>query len=244
MKQFTRIEDFNNGVLDDRQRMQFLEELNTNTALARELRLSKAIDSAITDQKARTFEYALQNAQKAYERNRAFALIYKVAASIAFLAIIGGSVLFYMNAQPTGIDKIASQYYEVYQPLNGMRGVDPVQNMSVKKAFETYSKGDYRSASAQFGAIAKADPSNIQARFYKACADMETGSAKQAAALFTSIIVSQDNFYTPLAEYYLGMCYLKTGEKDLAIRQFEKVANHQGGYQAKASKILKDLKSL
>lgn len=244
MDHFTRIEDFSNGLLKDNQRKQFLQDLDTDSVLAKEFHLSESIDAAISDQKSRAFESALLHAQRTYERKRSYTLIYKAAAAFAVLAIIGGSVLFDINTPSSGMDKLVAQYYEVYQPLNGMRGVDPVQNLAVKKAFETYSKGDYQSAIIQFESIVKANPANMQARFYQACACIETGSDKKAIVLLNSIIATQDNFYTPLADYYLGMCYLKTGEKELAIRQFDKISSRQGGYQAKASKILKDLKRL
>jgi|GEM_PF-5498933 len=244
MKHFTRIEDFQNGVLENGQRMQFLQDLKTDSSLAREYELSQAIDTAISDQKTRDFESALGVAKRAFEKKRSFSLIMKVAAAITVLGIIGGSTLLDLNNRPSGIAKIADSYYEVYQPLNGMRGADPLESAYRKQAFDAYKKGDYATAISNFEKIAIADPTNVQARFYQACAFLETGASDKAVTLFTTIITSRDNFYSPLADYYLGMAYLKSGKKDLAIQQFEKVSNHQGGYQVKAGKILNALKSL
>jgi tetratricopeptide (TPR) repeat protein len=244
MSQFTRIEDYKNGLLSTELQQQFLQDLQSDSALEKEFRFSEAIDRAIGDERARNFERALKSAHKTYERKHSYTLLLKAAASLAILAVIGGSALFYMNGRPSGMEKIAGKYYEVYQPLNGLRSADPGQNQNIRTAFDAYRNGNYDAAISLFDRIAVVNPANIQVRFYQAVSYLEIDKPGQAISMFTAIIEARDNFYTPLAEYYLGMSYLKTGDKNAAIRQFEKIASQQGGYQAKAKEILKELKSL
>ncbi|MEI6576433.1 MAG: tetratricopeptide repeat protein [Bacteroidota bacterium] len=244
MTHIIRIEDFKNGLLNEITETQFVNDLQNDRELEREYKLSEAIDSAIGDEKTRKFEASLNMARRQYERKPSYSILYKAAASFAILAVVGSSVLFYINGHQSRMEKISSMYYETYKPINGLRSADPGQNLNVKAAFDAFRKADYDKAIQGFEKISKTNPANQQVRFYQAVSYLQIEKPNQAMPLFLAIIASDDNFYKPLSDYYLGMCYLRIGDKNAAIRQFEKVSAHQGGYQGKATRILQDLKAL
>ena len=71
---------------------------------------------------------------------------------------------------------------------------------------------------------------------------MEIEEYNNAGISFNKVISQNDNLYIEQAEWYLGMVYLFTNEKEKARIQFRKIKNGEGYYRDEAAKILRKLK--
>ncbi|MGC8893480.1 MAG: outer membrane protein assembly factor BamD [candidate division WOR-3 bacterium] len=83
------------------------------------------------------------------------------------------------------------------------------------------------SATCRDKALSVEEPFSLEDRFHEAMSLYEQGQYAKAAEAFKS--VAQHNpihTYTDDAEYYLGMCYLKTGKPSEASSSFNKIVQY------------------
>lgn len=69
---------------------------------------------------------------------------------------------------------------------------------------------------------------------------MGLGNIPAAITLFSDLLSSKDQF-VPEAQWYLGLCYLKTGDNLKARSLMETMSETEGIYKKKAQLILKNL---
>jgi len=71
---------------------------------------------------------------------------------------------------------------------------------------------------------------------------MENQRFIEAAYAFTRLINSRTNKYREESEWYLGLCYLKTGKKEEAIKAFSEIAAAESHvYQRESARLLRRL---
>ena len=69
---------------------------------------------------------------------------------------------------------------------------------------------------------------------------MGQGNFPEAIKVFTNLLSAEDEF-VPEAQWYLGLCYIKTGENLKARSLMETLSETEGIYKKKAQLILKNL---
>ena len=79
------------------------------------------------------------------------------------------------------------------------------------------------------------------AKFFKGIIGIETGNYDRAAELLDEVVNGQGE-YAKEAAWYLGLTYLKSGDKVKASGYFEFLARSPGFYMERAEKILRRLK--
>jgi TolA-binding protein len=72
---------------------------------------------------------------------------------------------------------------------------------------------------------------------------MEINEYAKANENFKRIIDHKANAFIESAEWYLGLCYLKTGDINKATEIFQTIAVSEGYYKKEARKVLKRIKS-
>ncbi|MCU0474325.1 MAG: hypothetical protein MUC93_13350 [Bacteroidales bacterium] len=162
--------------------------------------------------------------------------------SLSAAAIIFAIVFINILSPLYNPEKLFNSYYE---PLNavlpGTRSLDIDQPDNYSSAIEKYKLGDYQSAAIEFSNALLKDNSAIIPRFYLGITQLELGNYDQAINLLSEVLGSLGE-YGKDAEWYLGLAYLKTGEKGKASACFEILAQTSGFYQKRADKILRRLK--
>ncbi len=161
--------------------------------------------------------------------------------SIAAAAVIGAFVLINSLIPSYDSDKLFSSYYEplsVVSPVT--RGSNPDAN-NYASAVESFKLANYQAASAGFAAAIIEDPSAIAPRFLLGVTEISQGNYDKAIDLLSNIVTNAGGFGKE-TQWYLGLAYLKTGEKEKAADCFELLAKSPGYYSDRAEKILRRLK--
>jgi len=162
--------------------------------------------------------------------------------SLSAAAIIIAFVFLNILSPSYNPAKLFNSYYE---PLNAVlpftRSLNADQPDSYASAIEKYKLGDYQSAAIEFSNAMLKDNSAIIPRFYMGITQLELGNVDQAINLLSEVSGSLGE-YGKDARWYLGLAYLKTGEKGKASACFEILAQTPGFYQKRADKILRRLK--
>lgn len=161
---------------------------------------------------------------------------FAAAASILVLIIVGIAIGY--NAQPS--DSLENRLYaEYYAPLSNFNDYILANNTFII-AKQKYMDGDYTNALL----ILKNLPSYItieaERNMFIGLSSMEIGRYKVAADYFEEILTNQSTFdYIPHVRWYLGLCYLKLGDKEKAVETFRTIVNSNNDYSRKAKQILK-----
>jgi tetratricopeptide (TPR) repeat protein len=242
MDNMEMLDSYLDGKLTVEQMKLFEAAMANDEKLYLEYKLHQDMSRALLNDEADDFRKMLEKAHQRYEKKDRRPLIYKMAAAVFVFLAVGGIVLL-LSHKTSPTRDLADKYYQTYQPLNGVRSADPLQDKILSTAFQAYDKGDFKTSAMNFETLLKMNPVNNQVRFYLAVSYMENKKETDAVALFQDIIDSRDVYYLSQSEWYLGICYLWLGRKDEAVLPFERLAKKKGFYQQQAQKILIDLKN-
>lgn len=139
-------------------------------------------------------------------------------------------------------DKLFNIYYEPFNiVLPDTRNSDSRQDDSYTSGIRNYKLGNYQDAAFDFSNRLGTDSSTPGPIFFMGITQLALGNFNHAISLLSKITYHAGE-YTKDAEWYLGLAYLKTGEKAKAIECFDLLAKDSGYYRERADKILRLLK--
>lgn len=141
-------------------------------------------------------------------------------------------IIYFMNFKNSD-NSVFRQYYTSENILNITRG----NNKSVDAIIEFQEK-DFQTSSYMFKQILTEDSSNIVIRFYYGISCIEINNYLESIKSFKYIIQDNNNLYVEHAEWYLALCYLKSGQKENAIKQFEIIRNDKNSYYKKEAESI------
>ena len=243
-KHSTSIEQFLANEMAPSELLAFKKELQTNSELVDELRLSESIDSAIKRddiidlrQKLLVAIHAGRDVQKEVKVVKMNSRKWWYAAA-SILALCTISITLYLQTnRGVSTDKLFAQYYSSENIIDQTRGDENIVEAVLK-----FQQKDFRTASVLFKSILDKDNSNIAVWFYYGISNIETKNYDNSIKAFNTIIKQNDNLYIEHAEWYLGLCYLKNNQKDKAIDQFVVVASNPDNFhRQEAKEILEKL---
>jgi tetratricopeptide (TPR) repeat protein len=104
-----------------------------------------------------------------------------------------------------------------------------------------YENKDYADAIQLFEKVLAEDNSRVGLNLYSGISHMEIEEYAEANNSFKKIINHKANAFIESAEWYLGLCYLKTNENDKAAIVFEDIVERDGYFKKDARKIIKKL---
>jgi tetratricopeptide (TPR) repeat protein len=162
--------------------------------------------------------------------------------SLSAAALIGAIFLVRSLLPSYNPEKLFNSYYEpmdVVSPVT--RSGNSNETGSYASAIGSYKIGDYQSAATGFSEAVLKDPSLISPRFFLGLTQLALENYDQAINLLTGIS-GRSGEYRKEAGWYLGLAYLKTGEKEKAAECFELLAQSPGFYRERSEKILRRLK--
>jgi tetratricopeptide (TPR) repeat protein len=167
-------------------------------------------------------------------------IVYATAGIAVVMAI---TALFLVNGLGSGsADKLYAQYYKPASINMSFRSSGDRLNNDIRSAMTFYDNKKYTEAIQLFEKILKEDNSRIGLNLYSGIAHMEIKQYADANARFKTIIDQKANPFIESAEWYLGLSYLKTNDKDKAKEVFANLAGGGVYYKKDARRILKELK--
>jgi TolA-binding protein len=162
--------------------------------------------------------------------------------TISAAAVIGLFVLIRVLLPSPDPEKLYESYYEPFKVVSSAtRDIAENRTDGYSTAVEMYKAGDYEAAAAGFSNIMLNDTSFAEPRFLMGVTQMAMGKYDQSIDLLGSI-AGRSGEYRKEAFWYLGLAYLKTGEKVKAAKCFEFLSGSPGFYCERSKKLLRRLR--
>jgi TolA-binding protein len=162
--------------------------------------------------------------------------------SLSAAAVIGVFVLISTLLPSSDPGKLFNLFYQPFDIISPItRSVTASEPEIYSSAIESYRLGYYQSAAMGFSDAILKDTTSITPRFFMGVTQMAMGNFGEAVNLLRAIAVSSGE-YRKEAGWYLGLAYLKTGEKEKAAECFALLAQSPGFYSERAETILRRLK--
>ena len=162
--------------------------------------------------------------------------------SLAAAAIIGAVFLVRSLLPSDDPQKIFSKYYEPFYAVSSItRSTGARESESFTKAIGNYKSGDYQAAAIGFSEAMLNETESFTAGFFLGITEIELGNYNKAIDLLGGV-VNLKGEYTKEAIWYLGLAYIKSGNKIKASECFELLARSSGFYSDRSEKILRRLR--
>lgn len=165
-------------------------------------------------------------------------VVFQIAAAVFIL-----SLLLFKSLIPTySGDSLFSNYY---QPLEAnsyqLRG-SALDNVSSKlqEGVGYYLSKEYAKAELEFDNLRKTDKNMPEVLLFSGLNQMGQNNFPAAINMFKDLLSHEEQF-VPEAQWYLGLCYIKTGDMVKARSLLAELSETEGLYRKKAQLILKNL---
>lgn len=164
-------------------------------------------------------------------------ITYGMAAAVLVLALL---MIKPLTPSYTG----DSVYREYYLPMETnsfrLRGSSQQVDAKLKEGVNYYLSKEYDKAELAFSELQNAKTDLPEVLLFSGLNRMEQGNFPAAITVFTELL-SENGPFVPEAQWYLGLCYIKTGEKEKAIAYMDSLSHTEGIYKEKAHDILSRL---
>jgi tetratricopeptide (TPR) repeat protein len=237
------IERYNAGEMSDLEKQWFLKELSANKELRNEVKLRKLTDEVLEKQNIISLRNKLSVIEERRKTNihieRTLKPSYlKFAAVITGLVLIGSISLF--SGKNLNSDQIIDRYFKAYEFPTAQRSGVSAANTDFTLALEFYNTHEYKKAADLFNKVLESNPKDMQTVFLNGVSHIELKKFPEAKQSFVRVIDDQSSvLFVDAAKWYLALCYLKTDEKEKAIKQFEIVVKDGTIYSKDAKKIIR-----
>lgn len=160
------------------------------------------------------------------------------AACAVFAVVIGGTWEYLDGRKPANV---YAQFYSPYQSFGIDRSGGKVQGV-LSLALQKYNEQRYQEALSLFQLVIKQNGNDPAGNFYAGMSYQELRQYQKAIYHYDRVIRNHDNLFVEQAEWYMGLCFLQTNNRNKAIPLFQKIQNEHGYYGSKAEKILKEIR--
>ncbi len=241
------VERYLSKTMDKEELTWFKEEMEVNPDLAEEVRMHQDIGKAILNDETLEFRAQIsslfEKEEKPVTSTRKFRIPHAVrvaVASLAALIVLGTGIYIYTHRTiPT--DKLFQMYYEPFDGVMNVRSNNSQVADLLLTAMNKYGNQEFESALLLFETVLAKDMENITSRFYSGISYMETKRFGTAESTFKGVIDHDDNLFIEHAEWYLSLCYIKTGDKDKAEVLLESIAGSDSYYSRTARRLVRNL---
>jgi len=170
---------------------------------------------------------------------------YRISQKIGFqvaAAVFVLSMLLFKSLTPSySGDSLYKRYYKPMEASSySLRGNTQDAGTKFQEGVDYYMLKDYAKADLVFNDLQTMKENSPEVLLYSGLNKMGQGHFASAINLFNGVISAGDQF-VPEAQWYLGLCYIKTGENLKARTIMESLSETEGIYKKKAQVILKNL---
>ena len=232
------------GEMNEAEKEWFRNELGRNEKLREEIALRQKINSALRNHEVIQLRSKLavigkkkaeEQAAKKPRKNGAF-----TRAAIFTGLILCGSLAL-MNSRNMTTEEVFERYYKTYDVTTPLRSVTDAGNSDYSTALEYFNISDYRNAAYYFSKVLSNDPRHMESVMMTGISKFEEENYPEASVSFTKVIDNKDNLFFEDAQWYLALCYLKTGEKAKAVNSLSVIKQSESIYSRNARKILRKI---
>jgi len=239
------IERYNCGEMSESEKTWFEKELNGNEKLRNEVFLRKQTDKILRNQDVISLRSKLSRIEmerKTVKPAPRFSTskIIKSAAMITIIVLIGTVTVF--NRRDISTDDLLKPYDKSYEPSTAQRSVQINNNEDFTQGLEYFNTSDYKNAAYFFTKVVEANPKDMAATLLSGISNYEETRYSEAKVSFGKVIDDNKNLYIDQAQWYLAECYLRTDEKEKAVKLLEAIKKEEGYYSKAAGKLLRKLK--
>lgn len=162
--------------------------------------------------------------------------------SLSAAAVLGAFLMIKTIVPGSNPDRLFNKYYEPFDAVSPVtRSVTGNSNDPSSNAIEKYKTGDYQIAASAFAESVAKYPSDFDQKFYLAITELQLQNYNNAINILSEVSAHPGD-YGKEAKWYLGLAYLKTGQKEKAYECFNFLVQHKGYYSKRSEKILRRLK--
>ncbi|NMC41312.1 MAG: hypothetical protein GYA43_09100 [Bacteroidales bacterium] len=205
----------------DRQRRKFISGALKDELQENEEKLS--VKPAVINSKGRTFK------------------LLRYLSIPAAAALLAFTVLKFLVPQASPGELFDKYYRPAYTVSAVTRGIENDFAVNYSAGVEKYRKGDFTGALYHFGLAMQADEKASGPRFYYGISSLALGDLRTAVEFLDDMAGTETDFGKD-AQWYLGLAYLRTDDKNKAVQCFSQLASSPGYYRDKALKILRRLR--
>ncbi len=216
--------------------VQFENDLQNDIELRKELNSQAAIlasfDHLRRENIISRFDNSNSKIQKISTSN--VTAYWRYAAAIAGIVLIGSAYFFNKSVD---LQQLSDSYYTPYPNVVAPAVRSEGQGANV---WEAYNAGQYASAYDQLVEAHNVDPNDISLSFYLGITAIETKKYDEAINLFKALQVG-DHKFSDQSNWFLAMAYLKSNQKEPAIKALTTIVESKSSYSEKAEQILSEL---
>ena len=241
---FDKIERYLNNGLDDREKQLFEEQLNADTSLRKEVALHRELRDTINHQSEKdrfldnlgTVHKEFTGSPDTHDTGASFRKKYYWAAVLA-LAVVCGYIFYKVVVDRPGSDELFTAYFAPYENFITSRGND---DTSLTQAMLFYDKADHQNAINYFEQLT--DINDPAVSLYYGISLMQEDRFAMAEEKLKFTIEKGAPLITPVAQWYLALLHLKTGNIPQAKSLLSHIIEDPGSeFYDSAKALLNDL---
>ncbi len=238
------IEKYLDGELQGNDLKNFESQLQSDKELAQDYYVQKEIRNALSDWEIIDLREKLDKIQKDFKKQQRTIIkkpvfLYTACAFVAILII--SSILIFDKTYTN--DELYEKYYIHYDAGIQTRGIEKTTTDAYTKALKAYDNKQYIEAIDLLNRIPDTSQTHTIAKeYFTGLSYMELKKYDEAIKHFNTILNDYQNALHENVTWYLGLCYVKTNQKQLAIRQFRELIRENSCYKKRSSEILDMLK--
>jgi tetratricopeptide (TPR) repeat protein len=239
----TLINKFLDNELSEEELQQFKEKYGIDKQFKREVNILSLIHSSLLTMPeirketltTEAFLNHLNNKKKRKEesiKNRSLTL-YRIAAIVIPLIGLGGLIFPFIYTKPSD-ENLFAKYYAKPESQGSAKGISNEKPFDFQ---ELQNKVD-KTVNDQINVL-----NTNEELFSYAIYSMDNKHYNEAIIAFNQVLNSSNNILRPDSEWYLALCYLKTGNKDKSISILREIIKNKDHLHFRnAEKLLKKLR--
>jgi len=162
-----------------------------------------------------------------------------VAASITVLLAISGGMVYHFQTRNSLENRLYTEYYTPFDYTDSY----VLGNSTFTVAKQKYMDGDYANAMLIMRNLQSTSSIEVEKNLFIGLSSMEIGLYGDAIDHFEKVLASRNGFeYISQTRWYMGLCYLKFGDRGKAIGIFQTIVDNNDYDCKKAKRILKKLR--
>jgi hypothetical protein len=242
------IDGYLNDELDGHALALFEDELVANSGLADDLAFHKELDRAIAESdimalRARLKEISHTQQDLPDEKLGVVSphkkhLFWYAAASVILLMFVFTSLVKNRNYSS---QQLYTAYYQPYKNTESVSRSTLGSYSNLNSALHNIDIGNYHDAILQLKSTPETERDGYSVNFYSGVVYQELGEYNSAINSFTEVVRHGDNLLVEQSEWYIGLCYLRTDEREKALAQFRTIVSRKGYYGEQSRKLLRQL---
>jgi tetratricopeptide (TPR) repeat protein len=220
------------GELSPDERQQLEEALEKNPELKAEFTTLTEINTVLSDKQLTDFRLNMKSIHNKHFKTTTgnkFISGRIIAAAASVIVLLGISYYFLIYKSQQSDEKLLFSTF--YPDMISLKGT-PNNNPAFSEAVNAYNMKQFSEAVTLFEKLAKTDSINSLYSFNLAMAHLGAEDYVRAEKLFDEIIKSNNSLVVDNAEWFLAICYYKTGRKTNAIALFKKMASDTTHFKA------------